>query len=108
MVWIKSGEKMIYCPKCGEEVSKEADYCPSCGTPIEENEKQTKNAEKNIKTGFKESGVCSRCGSNQYRKEQLKMSGKHGIIGRGYDFTAYICERCGFSEFYFLHESLTT
>lgn len=32
----EKGEKQIYCPSCGELISKAVNYCPNCGEEIEE------------------------------------------------------------------------
>jgi len=50
--------------------------------------------------GFKETGKCSKCGHDSFRKEALTMGGKHGVIFSEWHFDVYVCNRCGFSEFY--------
>ena len=50
---------------------------------------------------------CAKCGSEKIKHETLSMSGKDGSFGgRGYRFDVYICEKCGYSEFYYKSKSL--
>ena len=45
---------------------------------------------------------CAKCGSENIKTEELAVGGRHGVVGgRGYRFNVYICEECGYSEFYF-------
>jgi predicted nucleic-acid-binding Zn-ribbon protein len=106
---------MTYCPKCGEDLPEGARFCPSCGKTVKismrvkpSRPNEVPPAQRRIEVGFRSSGICPKCGSDSFKKEYLKVSGKHGIVGRGYDFEVYICQVCKYSEFYFLHSSLTT
>jgi predicted nucleic-acid-binding Zn-ribbon protein len=51
---------------------------------------------------------CPKCGGEDYKLEELMMTGRHGVAGRGYRFNTFICQKCGFSELYFKETSLTT
>ena len=45
---------------------------------------------------------CAKCGSEKIRHEELAVGGRHGVVmGRGYRFHVYICDECGYSEFFF-------
>ena len=45
---------------------------------------------------------CAKCGSKKIGHEILSMGGRYGgAMGRGYRFDVYICEECGYSEFFF-------
>jgi len=44
---------------------------------------------------------CSKCNGNT-KKEELVLQGKGGVLlSKGWKFNAYICQKCGFTEFYF-------
>ena len=50
---------------------------------------------------------CVKCGSEKFRREELAMGGRHGVVGgRGYRFDVYICEECGYSEFFFKEKTI--
>jgi len=45
--------------------------------------------------------TCSRCNGNT-KREELIIQGKGGVmLSKGWKFNVYICQKCGFSEFYF-------
>jgi len=51
--------------------------------------------------------MCVKCSSEKFRREELAMGGRHGVVaGRGYRFDVYICEECGYSEFFFKERTL--
>jgi predicted nucleic-acid-binding Zn-ribbon protein len=45
---------------------------------------------------------CPKCESEDYKLEELVMSGRHG---KGYFFYILICQKCGFSEMHFKHKA---
>jgi predicted nucleic-acid-binding Zn-ribbon protein len=51
---------------------------------------------------------CPKCGSEDYRLEELMMTGRHGVIGRGYRFNVFICQKCGYSELYYREKTIVT
>jgi len=60
-------------------------------------------SEKEIKVeGLKETGTCPKCHQRSYEKETLVIGGKYGLsaLGRGWQFDAFICNHCGYTEFY--------
>ncbi len=40
-------DKLMYCPDCGQEISKRAKVCPHCGRPIAEEPKKVEQHEQN-------------------------------------------------------------
>jgi predicted nucleic-acid-binding Zn-ribbon protein len=44
---------------------------------------------------------CAKCGSDRIRQDELTLF-KHGMaIGRKSNFDVFICEECGYSEFFY-------
>lgn len=45
--------------------------------------------------------ICAKCGSDRMRREELALF-KYGMaVGRKYNFDVFICEECGYSEFFY-------
>ena len=51
---------------------------------------------------------CVKCSSENMRREELAMGGRHGMLGggRGYRFDVYICQECGYSELFFIERTV--
>jgi predicted nucleic-acid-binding Zn-ribbon protein len=48
---------------------------------------------------------CIKCGSEKFRYEELGIA-TGNPPGRGYRFDVYICEECGYSEFFFKERTI--
>lgn len=44
---------------------------------------------------------CAKCGSEELKREEFSMHGKHGFMGPDYRFDVFICKNCGHAEFFF-------
>ena len=45
-------------------------------------------------------GICTKCQSSLVNKRLVTLSKRGGGGFSGYAFEAYICQNCGFTEFY--------
>lgn len=50
-------------------------------------------------------GACPKCGCESWIREELAMYGRYGIMGRAYRFHVFICEDCGYSQFFYSERS---
>lgn len=87
---------MMYCKKCGEELPGDAGFCVRCGAPVKKEASPTTKSKILVQK-------CSKCGGEVIRHEELSMYGKHGTVGRAHKFFVFICEKCGYAEFFY-HE----
>jgi hypothetical protein len=83
----------MYCPSCGEEISKESEYCRHCGSEIETSSTQ-REGEKDIEQtgpeGFIESSETKRQGKHQTgedREDQDRASKSEDVTDPGKSVT---------------------